>query len=89
MPASTSQGNDDGWDSSLERLWELEQQAEVTPDLLSTSRTFHRQGSDADQAATVAVRAKASQRRLQNRKLAQKRYRERQKASVQAIRAHT
>ena len=81
-----SQESDSGWDSSLDRLWSMEQQAEVGPVLLSPGETIQQRG--VDQTSTlVDDRAAASQRKVHNRKLAQRRYRQRQKASTR-VTAH-
>ena len=86
--ASVNSVGDDGWDSSLERLWELEQRAELQPEVPLTNGHDQQQAVTDDETANAArTGAAASQRRLHNRKLAQKRYRQRQKVSAQAKQA--
>ena len=66
----------------------MEQQTEVSPVLLSSGETVQQRGVGDDQTSTlVDDRAAASQRKIHNRKLAQRRYRQRQKASTR-VSAH-
>lgn len=79
VPADTRLSGDDGWDSSLERLWELEQNTVTSEHLSNLKDGQHRFTADSLANTAAAGGAAASQRRAQNRKLAQKRYRQRQK----------
>lgn len=81
MHDEASRSSDDGWDSSLDRLWDLEQKAELAPDVLSPADVVAVRAINAQDSLNHPVAAAiASQRKVQSRKLAQKRYRQRQKS---------
>lgn len=83
----------DGWDSSLDTLWQLEQQDSYLTQQSAQKelRFIETQPSSAvfqpfdylagSQATATNRQADETQRRLHNRRTAQKRFRERQKAS--------
>ncbi|KAL3145169.1 hypothetical protein ABBQ38_001768 [Trebouxia sp. C0009 RCD-2024] len=70
----------DGWDSSIQMLWQLEQQEPLHPHLLPNDASATLENRQAEFLPTASeVENIGTQRRLHNRKVAQKRFRQREK----------
>lgn len=78
----------DGWDSSIQMLWQLEQQEPLHPHLLPNDASATLENRQAEFLPTASeVENIGTQRRLHNRKVAQKRFRQREKVCILQVRS--
>lgn len=76
----------DGWDSSLQLLWELEQKEPLQSDLPSSCANTTLDDSPAGYRAKAPnLNGTGTDRRLQNRRMAQKRFRLREKVCIPQV----